>query len=99
MIQQEFCSGQTLREFLDERKGTVDRLENLHLFKQLMAGLRHIHQRGLVHRDIKPSNVFISSNQTVKIGDFGLAKEIDKAQSRLKKLASLHIPKDKPFEL
>lgn len=74
MIQMEYCSGMTLREYLDSSEFKIDRQKNLQFFKQLLAGLRHIHERGLIHRDIKPANIFINEG-VLKIGDFGLAKE------------------------
>jgi protein kinase-like protein len=40
----------------------------------VLAGLGHAHSRGIVHRDLKPENVMVTSNGTVKIADFGVAK-------------------------
>lgn len=36
-------------------------------------GLVYIHQQKIIHRDLKPMNIFLSSNDHIKIGDFGLA--------------------------
>jgi serine/threonine protein kinase len=75
MIQMEFCTGDTLRALLDDRDYKVNRKVVYHLFKQLLCGLQHIHEEGLIHRDIKPANIFIDkSKMLLKIGDFGLAK-------------------------
>ena len=41
---------------------------------QVLMGLDHAHQQGIVHRDIKPANVFIQQDDTVKIMDFGVAR-------------------------
>lgn len=72
-IQMEYCR-RTLREFIDH---VVDKNEDLwSLFRQIVEGLHHIHQCGILHRDLKPTNIFFDAQGTIKIGDFGLAKEI-----------------------
>jgi tRNA A-37 threonylcarbamoyl transferase component Bud32 len=46
----------------------------VYLTSQILSGLRHVHERGVVHRDLKPWNVLIDRNGVCKIVDFGLAK-------------------------
>ncbi|CAL1363704.1 unnamed protein product [Linum trigynum] len=41
--------------------------------QQLLLGLQHCHDRGILHRDIKGSNLLINNDGVLKIGDFGLA--------------------------
>jgi len=65
----------TLRDYLDRKDRVIDRQQIMNFFKQLMNGLKHIHERNLIHRDIKPANIFINEGKVLKIGDFGLAKE------------------------
>ncbi|XP_071876601.1 eukaryotic translation initiation factor 2 alpha kinase Gcn2 isoform X2 [Bombus fervidus] len=71
-IQMEFCEKSTLRTAIDN--GVYEDQERVwRLFREIVEGLAHIHQQGMIHRDLKPVNIFLDSNDHVKIGDFGLA--------------------------
>lgn len=71
-IQMEFCEKSTLRTAIDN--GLYEDSERAwRLFREMVDGLAHIHQQGMMHRDLKPVNIFLDSNDHVKIGDFGLA--------------------------
>uniref|UniRef100_T1IQL0 non-specific serine/threonine protein kinase n=1 Tax=Strigamia maritima TaxID=126957 RepID=T1IQL0_STRMM len=71
-IQMEFCEKSTLRNAID--MGLFqDEPRVWRLFREIVEGLAHIHQQGMIHRDLKPVNIFLDSDDHVKIGDFGLA--------------------------
>ena len=48
--------------------------DQLPIALQIANAVEYAHEHGVVHRDLKPSNIKISSDDTVKILDFGLAK-------------------------
>jgi serine/threonine protein kinase len=61
---------------LDDRmaeQGCLAEADVLDTGIQVARGLRAAHEKGLIHRDIKPGNILFGSEQTAKIGDFGLA--------------------------
>lgn len=73
----EYVEGETLADLLDH--GPVPPARAVHIARQILAGLEHAHERGILHRDLKPANVMIVkvegySGDFVKILDFGLAK-------------------------
>lgn len=68
----ELIKGQTLREVLNVR-GKFSVLEACDIMYQLSSAILHAHQHNVIHRDIKPQNVYITSDSTVKLGDFGIA--------------------------
>ncbi|ETO83317.1 PEK protein kinase [Phytophthora nicotianae P1976] len=74
-IQMALYEGKSLRDWIDQRKsGEIDVSKNMHIFRQIVNGLKYVHSKGLVHRDIKPANIFLTREFCVKIGDFGLSK-------------------------
>ncbi|HEY2743794.1 MAG TPA: serine/threonine-protein kinase [Polyangia bacterium] len=73
----EYVEGKTLADLLDH--GAVKPERAVDIARQLLAGLEHAHERGILHRDLKPANVMIVEiegypGDFVKILDFGLAK-------------------------
>jgi translation initiation factor 2-alpha kinase 4 len=71
-IQMEFCGGKTLKDLIE--KGLYEKEDTVWcLFREILQGLNHIHEQGMIHRDLKPGNVLIDASGHAKIGDFGLA--------------------------
>ena len=59
----------------------------VHLALQLLDAVQACHDAGVLHRDLKPSNVVILKNGTLKLLDFGVAKEVDKRGMTQRRLA------------
>jgi eukaryotic-like serine/threonine-protein kinase len=55
--------------------------ESLRIAKQIAEALEYAHERGVIHRDLKPANIKVTSDDNVKVLDFGLAKALDSQDS------------------
>ncbi len=64
--------GETLKQRLQKGRLPID--EALETAQQVARGLVKAHRHGIVHRDIKPANVMVTTDDIVKILDFGIAK-------------------------
>jgi eukaryotic-like serine/threonine-protein kinase len=77
----ELVEGATLGDLLDEgplQPGVAASLGN-----QVGRALGAAHARGLVHRDVKPANILITTEGAGKVADFGIARALGDATSRL----------------
>lgn len=52
---------------------------------ELCAALEECRREGVIHRDIKPDNIFVTKDGSFKLGDFGVARTIEKTASGLSK--------------
>src|SRR6202051_5083823 len=75
-IAMELVPGQTL-------KGPLLLETALNYAKQIAEALEAAHEKGITHRDLKPANVKLTSEGTVKVLDFGLAKVVEPAAQPL----------------
>ena len=67
---------QNVYEIMKDRKKLFSEHQIRNILFQTLQGLAYMHKKNYFHRDLKPENL-LCYNQTVKIADFGLAKECD----------------------
>ncbi len=72
----------TLKDVLRQR-GKLPWREAAECAMQICAALAHAHQIGVIHRDLKPANLFLAEDGRVKVGDFGLARDLNRSRLTL----------------
>jgi len=79
----DFVSGQNLKDLIATGPQPIGRA--VEIVRQVLSGLAHAHELGIIHRDIKPANLVLSQKtglgDHVKILDFGLARLHDSSQN------------------
>ncbi|KAA3613733.1 MAG: serine/threonine protein kinase [Calditrichaeota bacterium] len=72
-ISMAYYEGEILAKKIRGKKLAISEAKDIAL--QIAAGLSQAHKKGIVHRDIKPANIIITTDNVVKILDFGIAKQ------------------------
>lgn len=72
-IVMEYIDGITLKEYI-EKSGPLPWSEAVQFTLQILRGLQHAHDKGVVHRDIKPQNIMVLPDGIIKVADFGIAR-------------------------
>jgi tRNA A-37 threonylcarbamoyl transferase component Bud32/uncharacterized protein Yka (UPF0111/DUF47 family) len=75
----QFVEGESLEKLI-AREGALEPKRAAKMLRDVARALKVAHDRNLIHRDIKPDNVFISKGDEVKLGDFGLVRDLTKDQ-------------------
>ncbi|KAM7117484.1 interferon-induced, double-stranded RNA-activated protein kinase isoform 1-T4 [Ciconia maguari] len=77
-IQMELCEQGPLGNWIEKNRQDRKYQEMVqNKFLQILKGVEYIHSKGLIHRDLKPQNIFISHEDKIKIGDFGLVTSVE----------------------
>ncbi|KAM6965299.1 serine/threonine-protein kinase PLK2b [Aplochiton taeniatus] len=79
----ENCSRRSLAHILKARK-VLTEPEVRYYLKQIVAGLKYLHEQEILHRDLKLGNFFVSETMELKVGDFGLAAKLESEGNRRK---------------
>jgi serine/threonine-protein kinase len=81
----EYVAGTSLRPLISDRSLKIS--DAVAIMKQVLAGLGHAHQNGVIHRDMKPENILVhesaaqsnfSGEGAIKVTDFGLGRAATK---------------------
>ncbi len=76
----EYVDGDSLETLL-QRRGRFTWEEVITVGLRVCEALKHAHGKGIVHRDLKPANIMMTTDGTVKLTDFGIAKGLEGLES------------------
>ncbi len=77
-IAMDYYAGETLKQRI--HRDVLEVKEIIDIARQIAEALKNAHEHGIVHRDVKPANIFLTTDGTIKILDFGLARQKGRTQ-------------------
>jgi len=72
----ELCRRRSLME-LHKRRKAITEPETRYFMRQILLGVKYLHDNKIIHRDLKLGNIFLNDDMEIKLGDFGLATKVD----------------------
>ena len=82
LIIMEYINGGNLFSFLKKHRKVSEKTAKL-LYRQIILGIKYMHEQGIVHRDIKLENILIDLNNNIKICDFGIGRVLSSPEQPL----------------
>ncbi|MGH9454035.1 MAG: tetratricopeptide repeat protein, partial [Terriglobia bacterium] len=71
----EYVEGDPLTEYCRKHHSPLDK--RLKLFRLVCEAVQYAHSHAVIHRDLKPSNIFAKEDGSVRLLDFGIAKQLE----------------------
>jgi len=77
----EYLDGRNLKQMLDGFGGRIPADVLIPVLSPVLFALRKIHERGLIHRDLSPDNIMMLEDGSVRLIDFGNARDTNDQKS------------------
>ncbi len=77
----EFLDGQNLRELAKQNGGKINTEQMKEIFVIVASALMEIHRLNILHRDLSPENIILTRDGSVKLIDFGAARNFVSTQN------------------
>jgi eukaryotic-like serine/threonine-protein kinase len=71
----ERVEGVPLTEYCEKQQSSLE--ERLQLFRSVCEAVQYAHSNAVIHRDLKPSNILVKKDGSVRLLDFGIAKQLE----------------------
>jgi serine/threonine protein kinase/Flp pilus assembly protein TadD len=75
----EYVEGVPLTEYCTQNACSIE--ERLQLFRAVCEAVQYAHQHAVIHRDLKPSNILVKPDGTIRLLDFGIAKQLESLET------------------
>ena len=84
----EYVDGAPLTHYC--RKAGCSLEQRLQLFRSVCEAVQHAHSHAVIHRDLKPSNILVKNDGSVRLLDFGIAKQIESLDLQVDQTMTWH---------